>query len=381
MTLPSDSAPLSSTLCATAVPACRHAGLIWICPTPTSPSIPFGGEAEEDPSPPPQPPSAPPEMLSDDFATVPIVRDIPVDYNVLLENVMDFDHGEVAQVERRRRNLARIRLSFFNPNLTLKHSFNNVFTYEFNLCRLILHRGPFAHQSLAFDLYSGSRDHPQIVDVIEEALVACDRSAPSDAVARVAPETMDSGVGSRAECTRQLLLCVQCSWCCCHDPSIWFVEIIQFKPVDLEVYTVSVGGYIPVHVTPFMVKMRTAAVTGKLPRSLPPTGKPGSTPRVSATTMSADAVAAKPEPGGDAFDEDAGASPASDADATDAQVVLQATSTFTAPCQVATCRRHPVTEKTDFLNAFWIVPTGVGRCRFLSCGGVPVQHELYRPVF
>ena len=71
------------------------------------------------------------------------------------------------------------------------------------MCRF-LHRGPFAHQSLAFDLYSGSRDHPQIVDVTEETVMTCDRSEPSDGVARVALEMMDSGVGLRAECMRQL---------------------------------------------------------------------------------------------------------------------------------------------------------------------------------
>ena len=68
-----------------------------------------------------------------------------------------------------------------------------------------LRRGPFAHQSLAFDLYSGSRDHPQIVNVTEETVMTCDRSEPSDGVARVALEMMDSEVGSsRAECMRQL---------------------------------------------------------------------------------------------------------------------------------------------------------------------------------
>jgi hypothetical protein len=26
-----------------------------------------------------------------------------------------------------------------------------------------------------------------------------------------------------------------------------------------------------------------------------------------------------------------------------------------------------ITGKTNFLNAFWVVPTGVGRSRFMSC--------------
>ena len=52
-----------------------------------------------------------------------------------------------------------------------------------------------------------------------------------------------------------------------------------------------------------------------------------------------------------------------------------ATSTFVAPCHVHTCRRDPETGDTAFLNFFWVVPTGVGRSRFLlgSVSRTPVS--------
>jgi hypothetical protein len=62
-----------------------------VCPTPT----PLFREA--DPLPLPQLPSVPPEMLSDDFVTRGVVIDMPVDYTIQLENVMDFDHGKLAR--------------------------------------------------------------------------------------------------------------------------------------------------------------------------------------------------------------------------------------------------------------------------------------------
>jgi len=47
--------------------------------------------------------------------------------------------------------------------------------------------------------------------------------------------------------------------------------------------------------------------------------------------------------------------------------VFDATSTFTAPCQVSlTSKRHPTTGQVNSLIMFWIVPTGVGRCRFIA---------------
>jgi nitrite reductase/ring-hydroxylating ferredoxin subunit len=46
---------------------------------------------------------------------------------------------------------------------------------------------------------------------------------------------------------------------------------------------------------------------------------------------------------------------------------IVATSTFWAPTTVALCRRN-VHNETNFVTAFWVVPTGVGKSRFLSAG-------------
>jgi len=56
-------------------------------------------------------------MLSDEYAVVQMVRDLPLDFTVLLENIVDFDHG------------------------------------------------PFAHQALAFDMYSGRGLHSSTIQL------------------------------------------------------------------------------------------------------------------------------------------------------------------------------------------------------------------------
>jgi len=58
-----------------------------------------------------------------------VVRDLPVDFTVLMENVVDFDHGA------------------------------------------------FAHQALPFDLYSGSKQYPQKVQVQEQPLTISMKTA------------------------------------------------------------------------------------------------------------------------------------------------------------------------------------------------------------
>jgi hypothetical protein len=168
--------------------------------------------------------------------------------------------------------------------------------------------GPFAHQALAFDLYSGSREHPQRVRVLEE----------EESVA------------------------------------------------------------------PFTVEMRTAAVEGKLPKGILPQSKkdrPGNAPTkapkpvkqvkaapgdavAAAETAFVAALAAEKSGHAGANETEERESSGNDGEA----VVLQATSTFSAPCQVVSGRRDPNTGKTNFMNGFWVVPTGVGRCRFMACG-------------
>ena len=248
----SGGAPPPPTLCATAVPARRLGGLVWVFPSP-SPKL---GEAPLPPIP------VPPEMLSPDFVKSPVVRDIPVDFTVLLENVMDFDHG------------------------------------------------PFAHQALAFDLYSGSREHPQRVRVLEE----------EESVA----------------------------------------------PFTIEMRTAAVEGKLPKRILPQSKKDKPAVKPGA-PKKAPKPVKqvmaaPGDAVAAAETAFVA-ALAAEKSDHTEANETEERGSSGNDGEA----FVLQATSTFSAPCQVVSGRRDPNTGKSNFMNAFWVVPTGVGRCRFMSC--------------
>jgi len=245
-------APPPPTLCATAVPARRLGGLVWVFPSP-SPKL---GEAPLPPLP------VPPEMLSSDFVKTGVVRDIPVDFTVLLENVMDFDHG------------------------------------------------PFAHQALAFDLYSGSREHPQRVRVLEE----------EESVA----------------------------------------------PFTIEMRTAAVEGKLPKRILPQSKKDKPAVKPGA-PKKAPKPVKqvmaaPGDAVAAAETAFVA-ALAAEKSDHTEANETEERGSSGNDGEA----FVLQATSTFSAPCQVVSGRRDPNTGKSNFMNAFWVVPTGVGRCRFMSC--------------
>jgi len=85
-----------------------------------------------------------------------VVIDMPVDYTVQLENVMDFDHGGAVQVDP--------RLTPGCPCLISTVETINMRT-AFKLCSQLrpapLHHGVFAHQSLGFDVWSGSSEHPQ----------------------------------------------------------------------------------------------------------------------------------------------------------------------------------------------------------------------------
>ena len=63
-----------------------------------------------------------PEMADPAFRVTPIVRDFPVDYSVLLENLVDFDHG------------------------------------------------PMAHQEANFDMYSGTSKDPQEVGLVKKSI-------------------------------------------------------------------------------------------------------------------------------------------------------------------------------------------------------------------
>jgi len=94
----------SSRADTTAVPALIQQGIIFLFP---------GGGLEKALSYPPPP--RVPELDEPGYRMVPAVRDFPIDWSILLENIMDPDHGL------------------------------------------------FAHQSKPFDLYTGSKDHPQTV--------------------------------------------------------------------------------------------------------------------------------------------------------------------------------------------------------------------------
>eukprot|EP00468_Gymnochlora_sp_CCMP2014_P003494 CAMPEP_0167748314 /NCGR_PEP_ID=MMETSP0110_2-20121227/4771_1 /TAXON_ID=629695 /ORGANISM="Gymnochlora sp., Strain CCMP2014" /LENGTH=482 /DNA_ID=CAMNT_0007633319 /DNA_START=108 /DNA_END=1556 /DNA_ORIENTATION=- len=103
--LPEGSEPDESA-CAQSVKIAEKMGLFWINP--------YDSSASEESIP------VVNEMMNPDFKITPNVRDLPLDYSVLVENIMDPDHGL------------------------------------------------FAHQSVAFDMYSASKDHPQDVRVTKD---------------------------------------------------------------------------------------------------------------------------------------------------------------------------------------------------------------------
>ena len=99
-----DMPAISARACGTAVPAMIVQGMVWLFP---------GGNLEKALLAPP-PPQVP-EMNMDGFLPVTVVRDFPIDYSILLENILDPDHGV------------------------------------------------FAHGVLGFDLYSASKEAPQSI--------------------------------------------------------------------------------------------------------------------------------------------------------------------------------------------------------------------------
>ncbi|GMI46054.1 hypothetical protein TrCOL_g13597 [Triparma columacea] len=95
----------STMLCATACPCRVEQGLLWLFP---------GANAENA-----KPPPRVQEMDDPAFKWSTAVRDLPIDYSILIENILDPDHGL------------------------------------------------FAHQAAPFDLYTASRDAPQTVTLAE----------------------------------------------------------------------------------------------------------------------------------------------------------------------------------------------------------------------
>jgi len=69
----------STALCATAVPCRVEQGLLWLFP---------GADAENA-----KPPPRVPEMDDPRFKWSEAVRDLPIDYSILIENILDPDHG------------------------------------------------------------------------------------------------------------------------------------------------------------------------------------------------------------------------------------------------------------------------------------------------
>ena len=96
---------LSSRTCATAMPAMIHQGMVWVFP---------GGNLEKALN--ATPPPTIPEMDQSEFKVTTTVRDFPIDWSILVENILDPDHGI------------------------------------------------FAHGALAFDLYSANTQRPQQVE-------------------------------------------------------------------------------------------------------------------------------------------------------------------------------------------------------------------------
>ena len=70
--------------CAEAVPCREEYGLLWVLPDSTCKDP----DAEGVP-----PPAVPDEFKAEGFKRLESVRDLPVDYSILMENIVDFDHG------------------------------------------------------------------------------------------------------------------------------------------------------------------------------------------------------------------------------------------------------------------------------------------------
>jgi phenylpropionate dioxygenase-like ring-hydroxylating dioxygenase large terminal subunit len=100
-----DMPTLTARACGVAVPAMIVQGMVWLFP---------GGNLEKALQA-PLPPTIP-EIDIDGFSTTTVVRDFPIDYSILLENILDPDHGL------------------------------------------------FAHGVIGFDLYSASRYEPQTIE-------------------------------------------------------------------------------------------------------------------------------------------------------------------------------------------------------------------------
>jgi phenylpropionate dioxygenase-like ring-hydroxylating dioxygenase large terminal subunit len=100
-----DMPTLTARACGVAVPAMIVQGMVWLFP---------GGNLEKALQA-PLPPTIP-EIDMDGFSTTTVVRDFPIDYSILLENILDPDHGL------------------------------------------------FAHGVIGFDLYSASRYEPQTIE-------------------------------------------------------------------------------------------------------------------------------------------------------------------------------------------------------------------------
>jgi len=81
-----DMPAISARACGTAVPAMIVQGMVWLFP---------GGNLEKALQAPP-PPEVP-EMDMKGFRPVTVVRDFPIDYSILLENILDPDHVSICK--------------------------------------------------------------------------------------------------------------------------------------------------------------------------------------------------------------------------------------------------------------------------------------------
>lgn len=106
-------------LCATAVEAVVSQGMLWICPSPK------GSLTELPPVP------IVPEMDDPEYKYTPVVRDLPIDYSILVENILDPDHGL------------------------------------------------FAHQMPGFDLYTATREDPQLVTITDAPMLRIESRVPA----------------------------------------------------------------------------------------------------------------------------------------------------------------------------------------------------------
>lgn len=84
------SAPIPSRACTTAVPAQVHLGMVWL--------FPYGGLEKALTAPPPPTMDLPHEFQK--MSHAPVVRDMPVDWPILLSNICDPDHGLFAHQDK-----------------------------------------------------------------------------------------------------------------------------------------------------------------------------------------------------------------------------------------------------------------------------------------